>query len=282
MAFTRAIPSLTETLTGMRAELHRFCARMVGSVADGEDVVQDAMTRAVAAAAEMPAAPRDPRAWLFGIAKHAAIDHHRRQAMRTTDELDPETASDDPSAADALAHDHAMQFAIARFIELSAMQRACVIAKDVLGFSNDEIAEMLEQSVAAVKSALHRGRVRLRALAVEPDPSCPPHDPTIVRYTDLLNRRDVDGLRALLAGEVHLDVVGGRPTLGTYFANYAHGTSVAVPAWLDGREVLAMYARAGDSAPAYFVELTVADGAITKIRDFVHVPYIAAEAKFHY
>ncbi|WP_104983623.1 hypothetical protein [Sorangium cellulosum] len=53
-----------------------------------------------------------------------------------------------------------------------------------------------------------------------------------------------------------------------------------VPAWIEGREVLAVFRVAGDERPAYFIELSVADGRVTSIRDFRYVPYIAREATF--
>jgi len=53
-----------------------------------------------------------------------------------------------------------------------------------------------------------------------------------------------------------------------------------VPAWLEGREVLAVYHDAGDASPSYFVELTFDGGQITYIRDFRYIPYIAREATF--
>ncbi|MCU1283156.1 MAG: polymerase sigma-54 factor RpoN [bacterium] len=276
---------LVATISGMRRELHRFCARMVGSLGDGEDVVQNSLMRAVEAAAAMPAAPSNPRAWIFQIARNAAIDHLRRQAMRSTDELDASTASPDESAEDAVAREQATRCAIACFVELPAAQRVCVIAKDVLDFTSEEIGELLGLSVPAVKSALHRGRVGLRAIAAAPHAAHPPHDEVILRYARLFNQRDLAGLRAMLAEDVDLDVVGtrasrGREGVGSYFTNYARGTQHAVVAWLEGREVLAVYARQGDPAPRYFIELRVEAGAIAKIRDFVHVPYIADDARF--
>jgi RNA polymerase sigma-70 factor (ECF subfamily) len=76
-----------DMVAGVRAELHRYCARMVGSAADGEDVVQDALARAyyeLAGLREMPAM----RAWLFRIAHNRALDWLRRYEVRMGEPLE--------------------------------------------------------------------------------------------------------------------------------------------------------------------------------------------------
>ena len=67
----------------MRPKLHRYAARMTGSVIDGEDVVQEALVKAIEA---FPGAASidDPEGWLFRIAHNAALDHLRRRARRET------------------------------------------------------------------------------------------------------------------------------------------------------------------------------------------------------
>src|SRR5215510_11228050 len=149
-----------ELVEGLRPDLHRYCARMTGSIADGEDVVQDALARAyyeLSGLKELPAL----RSWLFQIAHNRALDFLRRYERRMGRPLEaasgaPADAADDPE--DALARDEAMRAAISRFSELVPVQRSCVILKDVLGHSVEEMAELLELSVPAVKAALHRGR----------------------------------------------------------------------------------------------------------------------------
>src|SRR5882672_3768111 len=78
-------------LVAMRPKLHRYCARMVGSVIDGEDVLQDALIKAVEAFAS--AGPLgNPEGWLFRIAHNTALDFLRRRnrqdAMRSGEEVD--------------------------------------------------------------------------------------------------------------------------------------------------------------------------------------------------
>src|SRR5882762_9178016 len=69
-------------LAGIRPRLHRYCARMVGSVIDGEDVLQDALIKAVeahAAAGEIGNLIENPEGWLFRIAHNTALDFLRRR-----------------------------------------------------------------------------------------------------------------------------------------------------------------------------------------------------------
>jgi RNA polymerase sigma factor (sigma-70 family) len=150
----------------VRPELHRYCARMTGSVADGEDVVQDTLARAYYELSELKEVP-PLRPWLFRIAHNRAIDYLRRYERRMSEPLDaPELAADDgPDPEAALARDQAVRMALSRFLELPPAQRSCVILKDVLDHSLDEIAALLELSTLAVKAALHRGRSRRRSPA---------------------------------------------------------------------------------------------------------------------
>src|SRR5260370_30204863 len=114
-----------------------------------------------------------------------------------------------PDPGDAIAHQQAVQAAVSRFVELAPAQRSCVILKDVLGHSLEEIGSLLELSLPAVKAALHRGRVRLRELAGAQSPTPPPAQtaPAVARYGALLNARDWDGVRAMLAEDLQLGLV---------------------------------------------------------------------------
>src|SRR6185437_12302605 len=72
-------PDLEQILAEMRPMLHRYCARMTGSVIDGEDVVQDAMLKAFAARGSADTVA-NPRAWVVRIAHNAALDFLRRRS----------------------------------------------------------------------------------------------------------------------------------------------------------------------------------------------------------
>ena len=154
---------LEPLLAELRPKLHRYCARMTGSVIDGEDVLQDAMLKAIEAFPR--AAPlSNPEGWLFRIAHNAALDHLRRRARQNAlfvDE-DPEMVVD---PADEIAARQASAAALRTFMRLPVAQRSCVILMDVLGHSLDEIGAVIDATIPAVKAALHRGRTRLRELS---------------------------------------------------------------------------------------------------------------------
>jgi RNA polymerase sigma factor (sigma-70 family) len=273
----------------IRPELHRYCARMTGSIADGEDVVQDALARAfyeLSALKEVPAL----RSWLFRIAHNRALDFLRRYDRRMSEPLDaveqlPDDASE--SADVALLREQAIRVAISRFLELAPTQRSSVILKDVLGHSLEDIGKLLRLSIPAVKAALHRGRSRLAELSNSAAPSPPQRaSPTLARYLELFNAHDWDGVRAMLADDVRLDVVSvvrrqGRDQVEVYFNNYSKLSDWRlVGAWLDGREVLCALRPASAGRPAWFVEVTPAGRTIAVIRDYHHIPYITHEADF--
>jgi RNA polymerase sigma-70 factor (ECF subfamily) len=271
----------------VRPELHRYCARMTGSLADGEDVVQDTLAIACYELSQMKALP-PLRPWLFRIAHNRAIDHLRRERLRQAEPLDAaaDVAGDAASEPDeALARQPAVRAAIASFLALPPTQRACVILKDVLDHSLDEIATELGSSVPAVKAALHRARL---ALASADAPPAPPRDVSagLRRYAALFNAHDWDGVRALLADDVRLDLVSRRKLagreVGTYFSNYEsqRGWRVA-PAWLDGDEVLAVRLD-GQARPAYFNALRWRGDRVSTITDHRYVPYIARDAAFRF
>ena len=272
----------------VRPELHRYCARMTGSIAEGEDVVQDTLARAYY---ELPELKEMPvlRPWLFRIAHNRAIDYLRRYERRMSEPLEAamDVAADAALEPDsALSRADAVRTAVSRFLEIPPAQRSCVILKDVLEYSLEEIAAMLELSVPATKAALHRGRTRLRELSAVPEPETVKRSasPALARYAALFNARDWDGVRAMLVDDVKLDLVSrekrsGRQNVSHYFTNYdkVHGWRLA-PGWLDGRQVLAVFRNPGDTRPGYFIELDLADDRVAAIRDFRYVPYIGREA----
>jgi len=275
----------------VRPDLHRYCARMTGSLADGEDVVQETLARACYELSHMHQPP-PLRPWLFRVAHNCAIDHLRRESLRRTEPL--ETALDIADAIErepdaVLARQQAVRAALAGFLALAPAQRACVILKDVLEHSLEEIASELVLTVPAVKAALHRGRTALQQQArdASAQASLPREiSPALRRYAVLFEARDWDAVRSLLAEDVTLDLVSrrkasGRQAVASYFGNYDRTPHWQVmPGWLDAHEVLGVK-RAGDSAvPDYFIVLDWRDAQVARIRDYRYVPYIASEAQF--
>ena len=148
----------------VRPELLRYCARMTGSIADGEDVVQETLARACY---ELPQLKELPllRPWLFRIAHNRAIDHWRHESLPRERAARCRARRRRRGRARARPRRRAPAGGARRdlvFLELAPAQRGCVILKDVLEHSIDEIAVELGLSVAAVKAALHRGRAALQ------------------------------------------------------------------------------------------------------------------------
>ncbi|HJX19432.1 MAG TPA: RNA polymerase sigma factor, partial [Steroidobacteraceae bacterium] len=155
----------------LRPELHRYCARLMGSVIDGEDVVQDTLVRAFVALQDLELQDLEEtpplRPWLFRIAHNRALDLLRSRAVRMAEPID--AASDvadqaSPDPVEMLMRQEAVKTAVSRFAELPTLQRSVVILKDVLDEQLKEIAALLDLTVDAVKGHLARGRARLREI----------------------------------------------------------------------------------------------------------------------
>jgi RNA polymerase sigma-70 factor (ECF subfamily) len=280
---------LVELAEEVRPELHRYCARLMGSIIDGEDVVQDALVRAFAALPGLDeATPLRP--WLFRIAHNRALDLLRSRAMRMTEPMDAALDVADPASpdpAEMLIRQEAVGTAVSRFVELPLLQRSVVILKDVLDESLAEIATLLDLTVDAVKAHLARGRMRLRQIHAQAGPPThvAPASEAVVRYVELFNQRDWDALRALLADDVRLVQSAHAPRVGIadvgmFFTIYARAAEVwLAPAWLEGREVIAVFEHRADPKPAYMMWLAWRDGRISFIRDYRHVRYVTADAE---
>jgi len=273
----------------VRPELHRYCARLMGSVIDGEDVVQDTLLRALVALQDLDDMP-PLRPWLFKVAHHRAIDLLRARAVRSAEPLDlvPELADTDrPDPMETLMRNEAIGTAVSRFADLPVLQRSVVVLKDVLDESLIEIAALLEISVEAVKGHLARGRARLKDVNARSDAHPDPQPPSAAtaRYISLFNQRNWDALRALLADDVKLSqsthsLRVGRAEVGMFFTIYAQSPEVwLAPAWLEGQEVIAVFDHRTDARPSYMMWLDWADGRIRFIRDYRYVRYVVAEAE---
>ena len=272
---------LAEQFAGLRPELFRYCARLTGSVFEAEDIVQDSLERALAALSENPPAGA-VRPWLFRIAHNRALDHLRAELHRRGEPLD--TVAGQPDETTPLPDETAIRretvsLAIARFTELPIAQRSVVILKDVLDHSLAEIAELLDFSLAAVKAALHRGRARLRELAAASQPAAARPSAEIARYAAMFNGRDWQGLRALLAEDVKLNQSAkftkeGRAEVGQFFGIYGSMRDWHLrPAWLEGREIVAVFGGPEALSPAYFMEIFWRNGEIALIHDRRYQPY---------
>jgi RNA polymerase sigma-70 factor (ECF subfamily) len=289
-----AAVDFSRLLVVMRPKLHRYCARMTGSVIDGEDVLQDALIKAVeahAAAGEVGNAIENPEGWLFRIAHNTALDFLRRrqrqEALHAAEEVDMM-----PDQLDAVASREIASASLRTFMRLPVAQRASVILMDVLGCSLREVCEVMECSLPAAKAALHRGRTQLRVFAEEPEdvPQASLTDADRERlgaYVARFNARDFDAIRAMIADDVRLELVSktrlnGKAEVSRYFGNYSNISDWhLVPGMLEGRPAILVFDPDDrDAGPKYFMLLDWAAGKIATIRDFRHAPYVIEGAEY--
>jgi RNA polymerase sigma-70 factor (ECF subfamily) len=285
------VPDLSSTdefeplLVAMRPKLHRYCARMVGSVIDGEDVLQDALIKAFEA---RPAAGaiQNPEGWLFRIAHNTALDFLRRrsrqEALRSAEEV--EMIADE---WDAIASRQIANASLRTFMRLPVAQRSSVILMDVLGCSLREVCDIMDTSLPAAKAALHRGRTQLLELAAEGDDAPRPalSDADRARlsaYVASFNARDFDAIRAMIADDVRLELVSrtrlnGKAEVSRYFGNYSLVSDWHLVAGsVEGRPAILVFdPNQPDGKPKYFVLLGWTADKVATIRDFRHAPYVA-------
>jgi RNA polymerase sigma-70 factor, ECF subfamily len=207
-----------------RRELHVHCYRMLGSLADAEDLVQETFLRAWRRR-ETFAGRATVRAWLYRIATNACLDHLQRiprQAVPRADGGPGEVswlqpypdrllapADDEPDAVVVARETIELAFLVA-VQHLPPRQRAVLMLRDVLGWPAADTAELLEVSVASVNSMLQRARATLRdALPAErAEWAAPAGEPTeqersvLRRFMEATERADMAALGVLLREDV--------------------------------------------------------------------------------
>jgi RNA polymerase sigma-70 factor (ECF subfamily) len=271
----------TQRIAELRPRLHRYCARMVGSAFDGEDVLQEALAKA-AIALRGGAQVERLEGWLLGIAHNTALDllrRRKREARLLEVAATAERRPSDDTAARVAAH-----ASLSLFVQLPPLPRAAVVLVDVLGHSAEEARAVLGVTLPSLKAALNRGRTRLRGLAGAEAPA-PAFDPAerarLQAYADRFNDRDFDAVRALLAEDVRLDLVArtklvGKTDVAVYFHRYAEARHWRLGVGLaEGRPALLVSNPDDpDHAVTYVILLDWRGGEVAGIRDFFHAVYV--------
>ena len=238
-----------------RAALRAYCYRMLGSLHDAEDAVQETLLRAWRKLATFEGRASF-RTWLFRIACRACLDAmamRRRRVLPSTWGLaaDPEAAPAPPltdgvwlepipdALLDAAAGPEAgapeARYLARESVELAFValtqtlpprQRAALILRDVLGWSAVEVAQALETSAASANSLVQRARTAVRErypVGTRDDLAAPADGGAVVqRYMEAWERADVDGLAALLTEDARM-------------------TMPPTPSWYDGRDSIRRY-----------------------------------------
>lgn len=272
-----------ETISTLRPALHRYCARMTGSVMDGEDIVQEALFEAYRKLDKFDQS-RPLKPWLFRIAHNRCIDLLRHKGVR--DEAEgaaavPEAVSPpEPVLGTGKAVEHLV-------LTLPPKERACVLLKDVFDYSLEEIAELVDSSVGGVKAALNRARTKLTASSptAKPGRKASPELKRVMQlYVERFNRRDWDGVRELTSADARLNVAErftGKFADAPYFYNYERWPWPwrLAPGEVDGESVVIVLRRGADAwTPHSAIRFEVIGERIDRIVDYIHCPWILVAA----
>ncbi|MEU0794334.1 sigma-70 family RNA polymerase sigma factor [Amycolatopsis sp. NPDC005961] len=213
-----------------RRELLVHCYRMLGSVHEAEDLVQDTLVRAWKAWDGYDPARASVRTWLYRIATNAcltALEGRARRPLpsglgRPSEDADapltpsfeipwlqpfPDARLDDPGLR--LARRGTLRLALLAAMQtLPPKQRAVLILRDVLEFSAAEVAGFLETTPAAVNSALQRARAGLGDVSADavPEPDDSAVEAVLDRYVRAFESADVAGLVGLLTDDVVMEM----------------------------------------------------------------------------
>jgi len=287
-----------------RAELLAHCYRLLGSVQDAEDLVQETYVRAWRGFGQFEGRS-SVRRWLYTIATRTCLtalagrprrplpsglgapaeDHRVAMPAREPSVAWLEPAPDalfggDPAAIVARRAGVRLAF-IAALQVLPARQRAVLTLRDGLGFRAAEVADMLGVSPAAVDSALRRARARLAATGPAADDLAEPDDPRqldlLNRYVDAFTRADTGALVALLRADAELEMppiplwFSGRPAVIGFLGRRVMrpGRWQLVPARANGQLAAVVYRHTAGGRQPYGVQvLTITGDRIARITSF--------------
>ncbi len=226
-----------------RPELQLHCYRIIGSLQDAEDLLQETMLAAWRALDQFEGRS-SLRTWLYTIATNRCLNALRDRDRRPVAAIAPrETygevpylqpypdrllerlvdAEPGPEARYELKETVALAF-VAALQQLPARQRAVLVLRDVLGFHAEEVAEMLGASRASVNSALARARslVAARAPGQRERLHLPAGHELVVRFADALERDDIDAVVELLTDDARISMppepewYQGRAAIGAF------------------------------------------------------------------
>nr|WP_190252187.1 sigma-70 family RNA polymerase sigma factor [Dactylosporangium sucinum] len=293
----------TAELEAHRAELTGYCYRMLGSAFDAEDAVQEAFVRAWRGSEQFEGRS-SLRSWLYRIATNVCLTMltSAQRRIRPMD-LGPAgsgTATDpgeprpeeiwvgpvpddrvlperaDP--ADVVTGRESVRLAfVAALQHLPARQRAVLILREVLAWSAQEVAELLDTSVASVNSALQRARATLATADVTADVHRPLDDEQralLGRYVKAFEAYDLEALTALLHEDATLSMpplplwLRGPADIRAWMAGTGSGCqgSRLVPVVANGMPAFGQYRTTG---PWALIVLELSGGRIAGVNNFL-------------
>jgi RNA polymerase sigma-70 factor (TIGR02960 family) len=241
-----------------RRALHLHCYRMLGSLHDADDAVQETMLRAWKSSDRY-----EPRAqlttWLHTIATNVCLTAIARRRARPAEVIeDLEHLQPYPDRLlDDLVERETVELAFITAIQLlSPKQRAVLILRDVLGWSALEAAEALDDSVTAVTSALQRARAGVEKKRRHVPAPNAQERAVVQRFMTAWDAVDIDGLVSLLSEDALMTMppermsVAGARAIGDFFGSVPQGGQLneirLVPTSANRQPTLAAYSRGDD------------------------------------
>ncbi|WP_158882931.1 RNA polymerase subunit sigma-70 [Amycolatopsis anabasis] len=263
-----------------RCELQLHCYRILGSLADAEDMLQETLLAAWRGLGGF-AGRASLRTWLYRIATNRCLNALRDAGRRRPPEPVPPFEAPEPTRRgdvtwlqpypDAMLEQiadrapepearyrsrEAVELAfVAGLQHLPPRQAATLVLRDVLGYSTAEVAAMLDTSATAIKGALQRAREQLRRQPLDPERTALPDSPRerdlTRRFADAFTTGDVDGIIALLTDDAWLAMPPApheyhgtaaiADFLGTFTAWRGRRTFRLVPTWANTQPALGCY-----------------------------------------
>mgnify|MGYP006314837751 FL=1 len=316
MVMTERSEEFVQQSEPFRRELLAHCYRMVGSVDEAEDLVQETYLRAWRSYSTFEGRS-SLRTWLYRIATNASLSALEQRGRRvlpsglggSAEDPDAPPRPAEPEVAwlgpvpDALVtpetHDPATLLAardsvrlalVAALQYLPARQRAVLLLREVLGFSASEVAAMLGVSTAAGKSALQRARARLDEVAPSPESVTEPTEPhaqdLLRQYIAGFENADMTALEKALRTDAAIELVGtrtwfsGKVTCLRYLAHVigSPGDWLMTPTHANGQPAAATYYRTADGTHQALgvAVLTIAPTGVARITVFPGGPRLVA------
>jgi RNA polymerase sigma-70 factor, ECF subfamily len=291
-----------------RRELTGYCYRMLGSAFDADDAVQETMVRAWRGLADFEGRSA-LRSWLYRIATNVCLDQLSGRQRRATPMdlsgspwqpveaslaarrpgtawvepvLDRQVVAEDSDPAEQAVQRESIRLAFVSALQhLPPRQRAVLLLREVLRWRADEVAQLLDTTVASVNSALQRARATMAEVGgeAETEPLDDVHRALLERYVDAFERYDVEGLVGLLHEDAtqHMPPFAmwlrGRADIGTWMLGpgaKCRGSRV-LPTLANGAPAFAQYRpRAGGGHEPWALHvLEVRAGRFAHISSFL-------------
>jgi len=265
-----------------RRTLHLHCYRMLGSLHDADDALQETMLRAWKGSGRY-----EPRAqlgaWLHTIATNVcltAIGRRRSHPIAMSDDLEHLQPYPDRLLEDLVVRETVELAFITAIQLLPPKQRAVLILRDVLGWSAKEAAEALDDSVAAVTSALQRARMSLKGTHRQASTPGAQERALVKRFMTAWEAVDVDGLVAVLTDDALMTMppermrIAGARAIGDFFGSVPNDGRLdeirLVPTSANRQPALAAYAPGdgGKHLPYGLMVFQIEGGLISGIVGF--------------